>query len=83
MGTYLKKVVVPVCLPLVAPIGVYMGLKFIVLTGLSKLLISSVVVTILLASIIWLAGLETGEKDFIKNTIYTKVLSKLKFSGKI
>jgi hypothetical protein len=81
--TYLKKVVVPVFLPLVAPIGVYMGLKFIVLTGLSKFLISSVVVTILVASIIWLAGLETGEKDFIKNTIYTKVLSKLKFNGKI
>ena len=83
LGTYLKKVVVPVCLPLVAPIGVYMGLKFIVLTGLSKFLISSVVVTILLTSIIWLAGLETGEKDFIKNTIHTKVLSKLKSNGKI
>ena len=82
LGAYLKRVVVPVFLPLVAPIGVYIGLKFIVLTGLSQFLISSVVVTILLASIIWLAGLETGEKDFIKNTIHTKVLSKLKSNGK-
>lgn len=83
LGSYLKKVILPVCLPLIAPVGVYVGMKFIVLSGIGKFLISSIVVTILLASIIWLAGLEISEKDFIKNTICTKVLSKFKSNGKV
>ena len=83
LRSYLIKVIVPVCLPLIAPVGVYVGLKILVLTETGRFLISSVVVTVLLVSIIWLAGLEESERDFIKHTISTKVLSKFKSDGKI
>lgn len=83
LKSYLIKVIVPVCLPLIAPVGVYVGLKILVLTETGRFLISSVVVTLLLVSIIWLAGLEESERDFIKHTISTKVLSKFKSDGKI